>query len=173
MFTRVLLQASDFQLSQLDSSPPERSRSVRYGILLGCGLVVSSAVYVLSSFIAPAFRRVCLPYVPATPAQLDRVTRLLTIARQEKRLQSLGSVIDLGSGDGRVLLHLLTHPEVSFTRGFGVELNRPLVWYSRWNAYRSLGPKRKMISFCCGDMWKTNLTDYQTVVVFGVDSMLS
>uniref|UniRef100_A0A1I8AV11 Xenotropic and polytropic retrovirus receptor 1 n=1 Tax=Steinernema glaseri TaxID=37863 RepID=A0A1I8AV11_9BILA len=47
-------------------------------------------------FVTPALRRVCIPYVPATPRQIDHVLRVI------KRCETPGPLVDLGSGDGRV-----------------------------------------------------------------------
>lgn len=49
-------------------------------------------------FVSPAFRRVCIPYVPASDQQLINVRSLL-----ERCPQPLRRLIDLGSGDGRVV----------------------------------------------------------------------
>ena len=46
-------------------------------------------------FVSPALRRVCLPYVPATTAQVENV-----LAALQGRA---GSLIDIGSGDGRLV----------------------------------------------------------------------
>ncbi|TPP66001.1 hypothetical protein FGIG_01911 [Fasciola gigantica] len=144
----------------------------RVTVLAFCGVLTSCTVYVLSAFLAPAFRRICLPFVPATPHQIETVSRILVGAQTKYQLQTLGSVIDLGSGDGRVLLTLLKHPELKINDGHGVELNRPLVWYSKWRSFRSLGQSHKNITFACQDMWKTDLSKFNTVIVFGVDSMM-
>jgi hypothetical protein len=55
-----------------------------------CGLLSLSFPFVL-----PALRRYCLPYVPATPIQIEKILRVLK--------GSHGRVVDLGSGDGRVV----------------------------------------------------------------------
>lgn len=46
-------------------------------------------------FISPAFRRICLPYIPATPKQIENV--ILALGNPS------GKVVDLGSGDGRIV----------------------------------------------------------------------
>ena len=56
----------------------------------GVGLLVVALPFVL-----PALRRYCLPYVPATRVQTERV-----LSQLEGRK---GKVVDLGSGDGRVV----------------------------------------------------------------------
>lgn len=55
-------------------------------------------------FVVPAFRRICLPYVPATPVQVANVLRAL----QGRRCRS---VVDLGSGDGRIVLSLAANKQ--------------------------------------------------------------
>ncbi|MFH4977133.1 hypothetical protein AB6A40_003842 [Gnathostoma spinigerum] len=66
---------------------------------LGAGAVVLTAVTV--PFVLPAFRRVCIPFVPATTQQIKNVLMALS------KCNNLKSLVDLGSGDGRVvsLLH--------------------------------------------------------------------
>ena len=46
-------------------------------------------------FVTPALRRVCLPYVPATDVQVANVLRALK--------GRTGSLVDIGSGDGRIV----------------------------------------------------------------------
>ena len=50
---------------------------------------------VTTPFVLPALRKVCLPYVPATTTQVSNVLRILEGRK--------GSLIDLGSGDGRIV----------------------------------------------------------------------
>ncbi len=56
----------------------------------GVGLLVVSI-----PFVVPALRRYCLPYVPATPIQIEKILHQLR-GRE-------GKMVDLGSGDGRVV----------------------------------------------------------------------
>ena len=46
-------------------------------------------------FVLPALRKYCLPYVPATPLQMEKV--LYHVKGRP------GKIVDLGSGDGRVV----------------------------------------------------------------------
>lgn len=46
-------------------------------------------------FVTPAMRRYGLPYLPSTPLQLEKVLQYLKGRK--------GKVVDLGSGDGRVV----------------------------------------------------------------------
>lgn len=57
----------------------------------GLGIVIGTI-----PFVTPALRKYCLPYVPATPAQVSRLVNIL-------RESSAQHVIDVGSGDGRVV----------------------------------------------------------------------
>ena len=61
-------------------------------IIGGAGIGIMIGVI---PFISPALRKYCLPYVPATPSQISRVKSILT--GPPKR------IVDLGSGDGRVV----------------------------------------------------------------------
>jgi len=49
-------------------------------------------------FVSPALRKVCLPYVPATNVQIQNI---LSVIKGRK-----GKLIDLGSGDGRIVCFL-------------------------------------------------------------------
>lgn len=77
----------------LDIKLKWRRRAVVAGWVVG-GTAVSLLGLALP-FVLPALRRYCLPYVPATPAQVHRILSIL-----EGRC---GRVVDLGSGDGRVV----------------------------------------------------------------------
>lgn len=62
---------------------------------LAGGIAVGLTV-VCAPFVSPALRKVCLPYVPATTQQIKNVFQALTNQK--------GSLIDLGSGDGRIVI---------------------------------------------------------------------
>lgn len=70
------------------------------GFALACA-VGASAVGISAislPFVLPAFRRVCLPYVPASETQIKNVLGLL-----QKCPAPATPLIDLGSGDGRIV----------------------------------------------------------------------
>ncbi|GAA50615.1 protein FAM173B [Clonorchis sinensis] len=91
------------ELTISDSNSGKRVHPYRWGVISGCGLTVACLTYTLSAFIAPAFRRVCLPFVPATPVQLDNIAKILLTQRKSACSSTLGPIVDLGSGDGRVM----------------------------------------------------------------------
>ena len=76
------------------------------------------------------------------------------------------TLLDIGSGDGRIVL-------TAARDGFlatGVELNRWLVYYSRWTAWRA--GLRLQTSFVREDLWKHDMKQYNNVVIFGVEQMM-
>ena len=79
------------------SKPKERPTLTRTGkILLGVSAASFVTVFAVTTpFILPALRKFCLPYVPATTQQVENVVRMLRT--------SSGKLIDLGSGDGRIV----------------------------------------------------------------------
>ncbi|XP_077348091.1 ATP synthase subunit C lysine N-methyltransferase isoform X2 [Lithobates pipiens] len=113
---------------------------------------------IATPFVAPAFRKICLPYVPATNEQIRNVLKML-------QLRS-GHLVDIGSGDGRIVI-------AAAKKGFqaeGYELNPWLVWYSRYRAWRE-GVNHNA-KFHRLDMWKVNFSPYTNVVIFGVPPMM-
>ncbi|XP_053739413.1 ATP synthase subunit C lysine N-methyltransferase [Synchiropus splendidus] len=130
------------------------------------GLVVTGviggslvALYAVSGpFVAPALRRICLPFVPATPTQVENVLCALRHRR--------GTLVDIGSGDGRIVI-------AAARRGFqasGFELNPWLVWYSRYRAWRE--GVHQSTAFHISDLWKVSFSQYSNVVIFGVPQMM-
>merc|ERR1719378_1654001 len=103
--------------------PSKRAGLIIAGIVGGAGIAIST---VCIPFVLPAFRKVCLPFVPATTTQLSNVNKAL-----QGRLNLTPTLVDIGSGDGRIVLQ-------AAKQGFkahGVELNRWLVYYSRLSAW--------------------------------------
>lgn len=89
---------------QLASDVKETKFRSRLGVIvtgvLGGSLVALYAV--AAPFVTPALRKVCLPFVPATTAQVENVLRVL-------RARS-GTLVDIGSGDGRIVSAVLSYP---------------------------------------------------------------
>uniref|UniRef100_A0A8C5T7T6 ATP synthase c subunit lysine N-methyltransferase n=1 Tax=Malurus cyaneus samueli TaxID=2593467 RepID=A0A8C5T7T6_9PASS len=108
------------------SAALELFRGGSWGLLVtaGVGGTLVALYAVATPFVTPALRKVCLPFVPATAAQIQNVLKML-----ENRS---GSLVDIGSGDGRIVI-------AAAKKGFqavGYELNPWLVWYSRYRAWR-------------------------------------
>ena len=104
--------------------PPRRAGLILASIVGGAGLALTT---ICVPFVLPALRRVCLPFVPATSTQLSNVRTAL----QGRASQPHPTLLDIGSGDGRIVIQAARD-------GFqasGVELNRWLVYYSRLASY--------------------------------------
>ncbi|XP_027025358.1 ATP synthase subunit C lysine N-methyltransferase [Tachysurus fulvidraco] len=132
----------------------------RVGVIATCALGGSLvALYAISGpFIAPALRKICLPFVPATNTQVNNVLRVLQ--------SRSGTLVDIGSGDGRIVIAAAREG----FRSVGFELNPWLVWYSRYKAWRQ-GVHRHT-SFYISDLWKVSFSQYSNVVIFGVPQMM-
>lgn len=121
--------------------------------------MVGTALY---HFIRPALSRTA-PYIPATAQSVQQMLPLL---------QPGGSLIDLGSGDGRLVLAAAAAGH----RAVGVELNYFLVLYSRYRAWRAKRHPGSLqtgsASFVRRDLWKAPLAGYDNIVVFGVQEMV-
>ncbi|CAJ1071483.1 ATP synthase subunit C lysine N-methyltransferase [Xyrichtys novacula] len=150
-----------FDPGQVKSDVGERKSRSRLGVVV-TGVIGGSlvALYAVATpFVSPALRKICLPFVPATTAQVENVLSVL-------RARS-GSLVDIGSGDGRIVI-------AAAKQGFkasGFELNPWLVWYSRYKAWRE-GVHRST-SFYISDLWKVSFAQYSNVVIFGVPQMVS
>ncbi len=77
-----------------------------------------------------------------------------------------GHIVDLGSGDGRIVIEAAKLG----LKADGIELNPWLVFYSRLASFRHgvFGETR----FFTRDLWKSDLSRYDHVVIFGVESMM-
>ncbi|XP_032444209.1 adenine nucleotide translocase lysine N-methyltransferase [Xiphophorus hellerii] len=153
-----------------DDSPDEVFTDFRTRHLGGWGVVqiaagTGLAVYVMwVGVLQPGFRRVPLklqvPYIPASKAQVKNV---MTLMRGRT-----GDLVDLGSGDGRIVLEAYQH---GFSPAVGYELNPWLVRLARFHAWRA-GCYGK-VSYRQEDLWKVDLSKCKNVTVFLAPSVLS
>lgn len=172
--------ATDKDLAILFSSktPTNASKSPGWIGLALAGVTGGAAVIlsvVAAPFVAPALRKVCLPYVPASDAQVNNVLAALKTLRAK-------SLIDLGSGDGRIVIAAVqqqlqyhrdqtSHDTLVPLHGTGAELNPWLVLWSRFSAWRSGVSART--KFLTADLWTLDLKRYDGVVIFGVQEMMA
>ncbi|KAL0129518.1 hypothetical protein PUN28_001645 [Cardiocondyla obscurior] len=142
----------------MERSIETRKSKIGLFFVAATGGIAAAISIVCFSFVSPAFRKICLPYVPATRQQIKNVIRALN--------GRSGSLIDLGSGDGRIVLAAAKHG----FKAHGIELNAWLVWYSRLQALiNGLSDKA---TFFKQDLWKHGLENYDNVIIFGVDQMM-
>jgi len=110
-------------------------------------------------FFAGFFLFLCLSFVtggPFVPSKAQSVDAMVKLAR----IRPGQTIMDVGSGDGRVLFAAAKH------RAFvvGIELNPYLVSYTRIRAF--LGQYRSTVRVLWGDLWKTNLSQADVVFVY-------
>ncbi|XP_060075961.1 ATP synthase subunit C lysine N-methyltransferase-like [Ylistrum balloti] len=148
--------------SVLESSEDDKTSiglTKKGSVLLGVfgGLFVG--VYTLTGpFLAPALRKICLPFLPASPTQMRNVFKALGSRK--------GSLLDIGSGDGRIVIEAAKNGY----KASGIELNMWLVLYSRLAARRA--GMNTQATFKRQDLWKTDVSPYNNVVIFGVRQMM-
>lgn len=86
-----------FNPEDLTNSAKPPKISVFGKVVLGVtGAVALGLVAITTPFVTPALRKVCLPYVPATERQVANVLQLCRTGKGH-------TLVDLGSGDGRVV----------------------------------------------------------------------
>ncbi|XP_046964258.1 ATP synthase subunit C lysine N-methyltransferase [Vanessa cardui] len=148
----------DFELT---SSPKTTTKTSSFGkaLIYATGGLALGVSVICIPFVSPAFRKICLPYVPATNNQLLGVTTALN--------GRTGRLLDVGSGDGRIVL---TAAKLGF-KADGVELNPVLVYYSRISAL--LNSQYKRATFYRRNLWKFDLMPYNNIVIFGVEQMMA
>lgn len=140
------------------TEPKPKLTKLGLSLIAVTGGLATAISVVCVPFVSPAFRRICLPYVPATNQQVENVLQALKGCS--------GTLIDLGSGDGRIVL---AAARIGF-KAHGIELNPWLVWYSRLSALTK--GLSSQTSFFRKDLWKYNLQNYNNVVIFGVEQMM-
>ncbi|XP_007229175.3 ATP synthase subunit C lysine N-methyltransferase isoform X5 [Astyanax mexicanus] len=126
-------------------------------ITAASGALLMGCYGLWSVFALPGFRRVPVhlkvPYLPSSGVQTQNIMRLLR--------GRAGRLVDLGSGDGRLVL---TASSLGF-QCTGYEINSILVSYARVKA-RLMGIPTTRARFVNEDLWKTNLSGYKNVTVF-------
>nr|XP_046243624.1 adenine nucleotide translocase lysine N-methyltransferase [Scatophagus argus]XP_046243625.1 adenine nucleotide translocase lysine N-methyltransferase [Scatophagus argus]XP_046243626.1 adenine nucleotide translocase lysine N-methyltransferase [Scatophagus argus]XP_046243627.1 adenine nucleotide translocase lysine N-methyltransferase [Scatophagus argus] len=134
--------------------PTSRSHPVLSASL---GALITCLYGVWSLFTMPGFRkipwRLQVPYLPSSKDQTLNIMKLL-----EGRT---GRLVDLGSGDGRVVF-------AASSAGFqctGFEINSILVAYARSKAHWKGVPSRQ-VTFVNKDFWRTDLSAYNNVTAF-------
>lgn len=91
------------------------------------------------------------PYLPTLKPQADDALKLLNLKPGQ-------TLLELGSGDGRVLRLAAEHG----IKSIGYEINPLLVWYSRLRNWRY----RRLIKVRMGNYWMTKLPQTDGIYVF-------
>jgi SAM-dependent methyltransferase len=100
------------------------------------------------------------PWVPTRRKDLQRILRLVSLKKGQK-------FVDLGCGDGRVVRYLSKHSEGICS---GIELSLPHFFFAKLCGFLLSFGKAK-VSY--GDLLNLDLTDVDTVFVYGYPSSLN
>mmetsp|Transcript_93 Transcript_93/g.130 ORF Transcript_93/g.130 Transcript_93/m.130 type:complete len:228 (+) Transcript_93:29-712(+) len=111
-------------------------------------------------FAAPGFRKFCLPYIAANPTQLELLTKHL-------RSHGARNMVDLGSGDGVVCVHVAKELGI---KTVGCELNPWLVISSR--LYAHYEGVSHLTEFHQQNLFKADISQTDAVCLFVVPSMM-
>lgn len=134
-------------------------------VAVGCFATVGALFW---PFLRPALRRVA-PYMPAGSALVanvaDAVGRYAPAQASARRV-----MVDLGSGDGVVVLECARRLAPDWGSFVGVENNLWLVLASRVRAWR-MGV-RERVAFVTADLYRHDLARYDVTFVCLVPSML-
>lgn len=150
----------NFDILQISENKTVKKKSSLGKVLIYTtgGLALGVSI-VCIPFVSPGFRKICLPYVPATSDQLLGVRSALKGRK--------GKLLDVGSGDGRIVFTAAT---LGFT-AHGVELNPVLVYFSRIKAL--LNQQHRETKFYRKNLWTFSLVPYNNIVIFGVEQMMT
>lgn len=153
------------------TSKDSSSSSSKFGLYstLGIAALAIGGTIAAIPFLTPAMRKHALPYVPATPKQISNVFTALRAYRPDSNPNKT-KLIDLGSGDGRIVFEAA---KMGY-QAIGVELNAVLCFYSKYKSI--VDPElRNSIwrpKFKRADLWKVDMGEYDCIVVFGVQEMM-
>ncbi len=96
------------------------------------------------------------PYLWSNSEVEDRIVSFSGVKRNEK-------VIDIGSGDGRIVKAFARFG----CRSYGIELNPLLVWFTRWK----LRPYSTSVIYNA-DLWSHDYSPYDIVYVYGMPHLM-
>lgn len=144
-----------------EPSPDDKkpNKALVFGIAACC---IGGVTAVFWPFLSPALRHHCLPFVPATTVQIENVLNALRL----RAPGNMSKLVDLGSGDGRIVIAAAKEGYA----GTGVELNTWLNLYARFTA--ATGGVSSKATFETTDLWKVPYKNYDAVVIFGVAEMM-
>lgn len=128
--------------------------SVKLALLF---FLIPTIYYFLRSAISGATYAVTSP---------EKVASIIEIIRSNRTASSHSKAVDLGSGDGRVVIALA---RAGF-EAHGYESNPYLVWLSRWKI-RKAGLQEKAFIHK-RSYWNEHLSSYDVIVIFGVFTMM-
>ncbi len=99
-------------------------------------------------------------YVPTKKERINKIIRFAEIRPGEK-------AVDLGSGDGRLVIALAK----AGAESYGYEVNPVLVYKSKKNIQDAGLEEKAFISL--GSFWQADLSEFDVVVVYGMKHVMS
>ncbi|OGZ58104.1 MAG: hypothetical protein A3B96_02510 [Candidatus Spechtbacteria bacterium RIFCSPHIGHO2_02_FULL_43_15b] len=133
---------------------------VFYVSVLILSLIIPTAVavvYVVMFLILPMARGAV--YVPSKQERVRTMIKLLDLKKGDK-------AIDVGSGDGRVVIEMAR----SGADAYGIEINPFLVLWSRYRIKRHGFKKRPRIYW--KNQWSQNFEEFNKISVYGISYIM-
>lgn len=130
---------------------------ILYLCAVGLLIFASFATLVAFTFLIPAIQ--AAPFMATDKKKMHHM--LLHAA-----LKPTDRVVDIGSGDGRIVLAAAA----ANCTAYGYEINPFLVWWSRRKA-KKLQVKNRAI-FLCKNFWDVDFSEFDVVFVFGIGYMM-
>ncbi len=118
-------------------------------LLFALGMIVYIIFFSVIPMVRGAF------YAPTNKEALETMVRLARVEQGEK-------AIDIGSGDGRIVIALAKAGAIAH----GYEINPLLVWWSRFKIRRAGLGNRAFIFW--GDFWHQKFGSFDIVTVYGI-----
>uniref|UniRef100_A0A915KVJ5 Uncharacterized protein n=1 Tax=Romanomermis culicivorax TaxID=13658 RepID=A0A915KVJ5_ROMCU len=82
-------------ISNNEDNKSQMFAKIAFSVVGACAVGVTLGAI---PFVTPALRRHCLPFIPATDAQIENVLKALRLCSTQRPVKT---VLDIGSGDGR------------------------------------------------------------------------
>lgn len=120
-------------------------------------VAIAINIFILTTILLPMISGA--PFVPIDTAVLKRMLALVQVQPGEK-------AVDLGSGDGRIVLELAR----AGAKAHGYEINPFLMLASRRNIKNAGIAEHASIHW--KSFWKEDLSSYQIVTLFGMPHMM-
>jgi 2-polyprenyl-3-methyl-5-hydroxy-6-metoxy-1,4-benzoquinol methylase len=128
-----------------------------YLYLLFSGLIAIILIAFIITFGVPMFTGA--PFAVSSRSKIKKMIELIKIETASRKDLK---VVDIGSGDGRIVAALAKEGFIAS----GVELNPCLVWYSRLKL--KMAGLGKIALVKRANFWQEDFSQYDIVVLFGV-----
>jgi hypothetical protein len=128
-----------------------------YLYLIFSGLIAIVLIVFIITFGIPMFTG-----APFAVSSRGKIKKMIELIKSETTGRKDLKAVDIGSGDGRIVVALAKEGLVAS----GIELNPSLVWYSRFKL-KMVGLD-KAAAIKCANFWQEDFSQYDAVVLFGV-----